>query len=497
MKQNGQKQRWSKSLMAGSLLLLALFLAFWLQTEYLKEEVNLQKELDRTVEDARRVVQDSIYANMETKMQDLLVKVQNMNKSPIRDIVSIQTKPKADTIIFNNPDDKNQPFGAVVVDNSTHFDVTYKLSDGDTVTVLESIKGEGLKDQNKKLFRSINFRSDSIKQEKVVQKLHLLLKDIAWASYSRIIFKDTTYQTAGLISSLAEKQKNVFGQEHSVTKAGSNFLLELRQYSFFLVQKIIPQIGFSIFLFAITCLAFFFVYRSLREQEQLLAMKNNFISNMTHELKTPIATISVALEAIKGFDLQKDPIKTNEYLQISQSELNRLSLLVNKVLTLTKFEKGMSGFTYRDVFLDQLIGEILSSMKLQFETHGVNVQTDFQENTAFLLQGDSVHLSNLLYNLIDNSMKYSDGDLTIRIALKKENTHIVLVFEDNGKGIPAEYQKRVFDRFFRIPSGDVHNVKGHGLGLSYVAQVVEKHKGSILLDSQEGKGTRITIKLPN
>lgn len=262
----------------------------------------------------------------------------------------------------------------------------------------------------------------------------------------------------------------------------------------YLLKQITQPILFSILLLGITILSFVLLYRNLLKQQRLAALKNEFISNITHELKTPIATVGVAIEALKNFNAIQDPKRTKEYLDISSNELQRLSLLVDKVLKLSMFEKKEVELKLETVNLKEVVDEVVESLKLQLEKHHARVVVTNDGNLS--LQGDRLHLLSVVFNLLDNAVKYSKEEPSIKIDLQEKEEAVVLNVTDNGIGIPQEYKDKVFDKFFRIPHGDTHNAKGYGLGLSYVAQVIQKHNGTIAIESQPGIGTKFTITLP-
>jgi len=261
-----------------------------------------------------------------------------------------------------------------------------------------------------------------------------------------------------------------------------------------LLKEITLQFFFSLFLTAVTIAAFVMLYRSIRSQQRLMELKNDFISNMTHELKTPIATVSVALEALKNFNGMGNPKLTAEYLDIAQHELNRLTLLTDKVLKTSAFEDHGIEYTTESVNLETTIDQILNSMKLVFEKQKATVSFD-KEGNNFAVQGGSIHLTNVIYNLLDNALKYSPDQPAIRIFLKEQREKIILSVTDNGLGIPSEFKNKIFEKFFRVPTGNVHTIKGYGLGLSYVDTVIKNHKGTIHVESESGKGSVFTITL--
>jgi two-component system phosphate regulon sensor histidine kinase PhoR len=189
-----------------------------------------------------------------------------------------------------------------------------------------------------------------------------------------------------------------------------------------------------------------------------------------------------------------DPKKTKEYLDISANELQRLSLLVDKVLKLSMFEKKEIELKYEPLNLRQLVDEVTSSMRLQFEKRKAVVNIDAVSIGS--MEGDRLHLVSVLFNLLDNALKYTTDLPVIDISIKEAGSNVQLIIADNGIGIPTEYHGRVFEKFFRVPHGNVHNAKGYGLGLSYVAHVVDQHKGSIKVESNETRGSRFIITLP-
>jgi two-component system phosphate regulon sensor histidine kinase PhoR len=263
----------------------------------------------------------------------------------------------------------------------------------------------------------------------------------------------------------------------------------------FLLKKISLQILFSLFLVAFTSVTFIFLYRNLVAQRKLTEMKNDFISNITHELKTPLATVSVAVEALRNFGGIENPQRTKEYLDISAAELQRLSLLVDKVLKLSLFENRELELKKENFDLKQLTEEVLNTMKLQFNTHHAKVELEIQGN-YFNIHADRLHITSVIFNLLDNALKYSKGKPEITVRLQHHTDTVVLQVEDKGMGIPYDFRSKIFDKFFRVPTGDHHNIKGYGLGLSYVAHVVKQHNGTISVESEPGAGSIFTVKFP-
>lgn len=263
---------------------------------------------------------------------------------------------------------------------------------------------------------------------------------------------------------------------------------------FFLLQKMQWQLIFAVVMMVVIIAALIFLWRNLRLQHRLAEQKNDLIANITHELKTPIATVSVAIEALKNFNAIHDTERTKEYLNISGNELQRLNMLVDKVLKLSMFDQDKISLQHEQVDMKQLVAEVMESMRLQLEKQGAQINIDYMGDN-FEIEGDRMHLLSVVYNLIDNAIKYSNKLPVINILLGKEDGRLKLYVADKGIGISAEHLKKIFDKFYRVPHGNTHNIKGYGLGLSYVAEVVKKHGGEIMVQSKVDEGSVFCIFL--
>lgn len=273
------------------------------------------------------------------------------------------------------------------------------------------------------------------------------------------------------------------------------YRLEIKNPTAYLLKRLSPQILFSVFLIALTVFSFWLLIKNLLRQQRLTELKNDFISNITHELKTPIATVSVAIEALKNFNAMNDVKRSSEYLDISSNELNRLNMLVDKVLKLSMFDNKALEIKKEPLMLNAIVKEVVQSMQLQFEKHHAVVETNL-DGSRFIINGDRMHITSVVYNLLDNALKYSKESPVINIGLQSTASETVLSVADNGIGISPEYKDKIFDKFFRVPHGNQHNTKGYGLGLSYVAQVVKEHQGRIEVQSDIGKGSAFTVHFP-
>ncbi|MBK7429311.1 MAG: HAMP domain-containing histidine kinase [Saprospiraceae bacterium] len=252
---------------------------------------------------------------------------------------------------------------------------------------------------------------------------------------------------------------------------------------------------FSFFLTGLIVLALWMMYRSIIHMEKLNLIKSELVSNMSHELKTPVATVGVTIEALQHFQALQDPQKTADYLKIARSELDRLSLLIEKVMQFSMIDQGHMKLEVGPVDLNLLVLEAERCISIQIAEKGGLIETILSPETL-IVKGDHTHLLHVLINLIDNGIKYNQQSPHIQVEVTRDGNSAILKISDNGPGIDSAYHSKIFDRFFRVPNGDRHNIKGHGLGLSYVKEVVQMHKGHIQVLSSEGKGSTFIINLP-
>ncbi|MCP4440096.1 MAG: HAMP domain-containing histidine kinase [Aureispira sp.] len=274
------------------------------------------------------------------------------------------------------------------------------------------------------------------------------------------------------------------------------YYLELDNYSNYILGEMWFELLMAFLLLGTISTAFYYILYSLKKQNELVAIKNDLISNITHELRTPIFTVSAALEALQSFNALQDPEKTKEYLSISQNELKRLSILVEKVLKTSIFEQPVADLNLEPVNLENLITSIVPSLQFLLEKYNASLEVSCLAAQP-IAPIDKIHLTNVIYNLIDNALKYNDKTPQLKIELKDvDASNLQLRIQDNGMGIDQSYLDKIFDKFFRVPTGNQHNVKGYGLGLNYVAGVVKQHKGQIAVESDLGKGTTFIITIP-
>jgi two-component system phosphate regulon sensor histidine kinase PhoR len=251
----------------------------------------------------------------------------------------------------------------------------------------------------------------------------------------------------------------------------------------------------SIIFIIIIMVCFAYVINVIFTQKKLNDMKTDFINNMTHELKTPVATISLASEMLQKDDILNDKNRANRYAGIIYDENKRLGDQVEKVLQMAVLDKGDFKLRKTQVDVHGIIQKLIDKMSLQIESRNGKILTALSA-AEHILMLDEIHITNIISNLLDNALKYSADNPDITIATRNEKHSLIITVSDKGIGMSKEAQKRVFEKFYRVPTGNIHNVKGFGLGLSYVKIMVEAHDGEITLQSEPGKGSTFEIVLP-
>jgi two-component system phosphate regulon sensor histidine kinase PhoR len=224
-------------------------------------------------------------------------------------------------------------------------------------------------------------------------------------------------------------------------------------------------------------------------------MKNDFINNMTHEIKTPISTISLACEALSDSSVKRNEKLAENYIKVINDENKRLADITEKILQAATFEQGELILKKEIINIEDVINNVINNIGIQVEVKDGKIIRDFRASKTTIV-GDKMHLTNVISNLVDNANKYSPRKPVITIAIENYTEGIKISIEDNGIGINKENQKKIFDKLYRVPTGNIHDVKGFGLGLSYVKAIIEKHNGKITVESDLKKGSTFRIYLP-
>lgn len=263
----------------------------------------------------------------------------------------------------------------------------------------------------------------------------------------------------------------------------------------FILSSISKILVLSAFFILIIILAFASALYQLIKQKQISEIKTDFINNMTHEFKTPIATINLALDAIKNPKIIEDKEKVLRYVNMIRDENKRMHGQVENVLRISKLEKNQLDVSKEKVNVHDLIEDAITHVELLVKDKGGFIKMQLNPVNAEIL-GNHFHLTNVFVNILDNAIKYSENEPKINIYTENIANKFIIKIHDNGIGMTKSVQKNIFKKFYREETGNIHNVKGHGLGLSYVKKIIEIHQGTINVESEKGEGSTFIIKLP-
>ena len=272
-------------------------------------------------------------------------------------------------------------------------------------------------------------------------------------------------------------------------------LLTFPQKKKFLFSELIGICILSIIFTLIIVIAYSSALNQLIKQRQISEIKTDFINNMTHEFKTPIATINLALDAIRNPKVIEDKEKVLRYLQMIKDENKRMHAQVENVLRISKLEKKELDINKESTNIHEIIEDAIEHVNLIVEDRNGTITTHFDATRTSVLLND-VHFTNVIVNILDNAIKYSPEEPIIDIQTENVKDFVIVKIKDQGSGMSKAAQKRIFEKFYREHTGDLHNVKGHGLGLSYVKRIVDDHNSEIFVESEKGKGSTFIIKVP-
>ena len=263
----------------------------------------------------------------------------------------------------------------------------------------------------------------------------------------------------------------------------------------FILSGVIGMILLSIIFTSIIILAYSSALFQLVKQRKISEIKTDFINNMTHEFKTPIATINLAIDSIKNPKIIEDKEKVLRYLGMIKEENKRMHAQVENVLRISKLEKNELNISKERVEFHDLVDDALTHIELIVEDRQGSIKTFLNAKKSFVLANET-HFTNVIVNILDNAIKYSPNAPKIEVYTENAGTNIILKIKDYGSGMSKTAAKRVFEKFYREHTGNIHNVKGHGLGLAYVKRIVEDHQGHVSVESEKEKGSTFIIKLP-
>lgn len=263
----------------------------------------------------------------------------------------------------------------------------------------------------------------------------------------------------------------------------------------FLITQLWQILTISLAFVLLIIFSFAYTVSTVLRQKKLSEMKNDFINNMTHEIKTPISTISLACQALSDKDIIKSEELYQNYIRVINEENQRLGRLTERILQSATLEKGEILLRKEVIDLHTIVKDAMDKIRLQVEKRGGRLVEELHAQNR-LIEADKVHITNVIYNLLDNANKYTEKTPLITVRTENSFSGILLSVEDNGPGISKANQRKIFEKLYRIPTGNLHNVKGFGLGLSYVKMIVEQHGGKVTLESELNKGSKFTIFLP-
>ena len=459
-------------------------------------------------EDQRQLLEDMFHDDGE----DTLMPPEAVSRSHHRSRTTI-----------TNPDGSSQVYEFVGVDTTfiTNPEIGPKQR-GNTIQSRQKTRQEMLLRQyrhQRDLFDDVIFRMmvdkndrpimERINTEELSQMLSDGLKQYGYDlpfEYS-IIGTDnrTAYSTPGYRTEEAEEEGSfmqiLFDSERNVaSRQGKYNYIEVyfpKSQKFLLssgIKFMIPSFVFT----AVVLFLFIFVIISLFRSKKLSEMKNDFINNMTHEFKTPISSISLASQMLNDPAVSKSPEMVKRVTGVIDDETKRLRFQVEKVLQMSMFDRQRTNLKLKDESVDVLVDSVVNSFSLKVEKAGgtIEAQLDAEDDVCML---DQMHFTNVIFNLLDNAYKYAREEVPLHLKVVTSNPdskHIEIRVQDNGIGIEKENLKRIFEKFYRVPTGNLHNVKGFGLGLAYVWKIITDHGGTIKAESTFGEGTTFIITLP-
>jgi signal transduction histidine kinase len=482
---------WLFILMIISQIMLAGLLVQWLRSQWNDEKESFQKDINQKFIECVDQVMDSML------VKHLIVPV-------LHDTIFTEEVSKgSDKLKSVDGSKENHRITAFINDKAgqKHTMVTISLPDTGKAIRREDVSFSTYDSTEKKmLLRSVKLiirqTEDSVGKKNRFNHIISIVPDTILLKKlfeNKLGYPETRFNIVWIADSLKNKSDIKGPAMYFKTNLFEKPLhVEIIHYQGIILKSILAQIMFALVLLISTGAAFFFTYRNLRKQEALNTLRNDFINNISHELKTPVSTVSVALEALKTFDRKNDPSKSDEYLDIAFSEMKRLDQLISQILNTSILEDNAGYLKPEKTDLVSLTKDVLSSMQVRFDQ--IKAKVEFSASPEkIILNLDKLHIQGVLINILDNSLKYCRENPEIKVALEQGKSHVNLIISDNGPGIPKEYLSKVFDKFFRVPKGDIHNIKGYGLGLSFADLVMKNHSGSISVRNKNEGGCEFTL----
>jgi two-component system phosphate regulon sensor histidine kinase PhoR len=472
------------SLMLSALIVLIYVQYHWIKGLYVVESNKFEKSMQRSIND----IQLKLFYENFLKDNDILNEVSKLNTN------SQPGNLLSPAYNYNNHHQFGSEAPGILNDSLPtieSMDKLYSLKRNFLLrlgAMFDQVTKMSLGDINKEVDPILvdSVIKETFQTEGIDPKYHFAITD----ENHRFI-----YQSNEAINKLKYLTKYSIPVFYKNTSEPSFVHLIIHRKRSYILKEIQGILIISVLMILVIGGSFYYSLRIIFNQKKLSEIKNDFINNMTHELKTPISTISLALEAMTKFGIKNDEERSTRYLEICMKENKRLSNMVENVLNAAANQKGELKLKIEELNIHELIESIIETSKVSVTNNKGTIDAYLAADNPNL-GVDQVHFTNILVNLIDNANKYYREKPEISLETKNDDKNLYIYVKDKGIGLKKEDAKHVFDRFYRVPTGNVHNVKGYGLGLSYVKDVVEKHEGEITVQSEINKGTIFKIKLP-
>jgi two-component system, OmpR family, phosphate regulon sensor histidine kinase PhoR len=374
-------------------------------------------------------------------------------------------------------------------------DSLQNLQNGSKAKVIENLADEYQKSNEPLKKRLSPFWIDSLLRFELHSKGIFLPYNYSVSTFNSdsLIFTSATYSSDGKIDFIPANtyQVPIFSKE--VINDPGKIKISFPQKNSLILAKMTASVATSGALLLVLILCFGYTIFSILRQKKISEMKMDFINNMTHEFKTPVSTIMIASEALIDKEIVEDKSRVARLANIIFEENQRLGNHIERVLNIARIEKNEFKLDIKELDVNELVTTVLDSMSLKLQKHQVKAQLHLDAERA-IIQADELHFSNVLYNLIDNAIKYSPENPDITISTFNRNNEVVIRVADKGIGMNRDQQTKIFEQFYRIPTGNLHDVKGFGLGLSYVNTIVKKLNGTISVKSEKEKGSEFELK---
>lgn len=478
-----KKNKLYLALMVGSILVLILVQCFWLASVY-KDYKNSLKQETRL-----------LFATTVTGMLDSMV---------LRDLKPVFMPGIPDTAYLLSSNFRNFSFQDSI--RNVRIEVKREAHGSDTIIGSNShiqiitTGDSGLTDSLRRVFRPLMMGIDSLKEDRNFtfrMNREPLDPQLIETRFNEVLVKNNYPIEAKVKRYDIKKEadptpKNTISLEEIRIPFGTRIIGYIETYQGFLFKKMLNPFLFAVLVVLFISWSMLAMYRNMLKQQRLNLLKNDIISNITHELKTPVSTVAIVLESLENFGAKDNYETRKEYIQIAKNELKRLTAMAENILKSSVLEKEEK-VNFKPLELDLALEERINSLKPLMQSQSFEFRYQ-KEGNQFRIYGNEEQLSLVFFNLLDNAIKYSKDHKSIHVHLHESDNKITIKISDKGIGIPEGYQKEIFEKFIRVPQQDLHDVKGYGLGLAQVAAIIQSHGGKISLDSHLGKGSIFTLQ---